>query len=102
MKQKPHELSYRSNNNSAFIFFSVENHVLSALKKCKRVKYSKAARERIRRRRQLLQEELDREGLKFIATFKDVTKCPSFKKRLMLNKPKITASEIIHKMLELN
>ena len=74
---------------------------MGAIKKRKRVKYSKAARERIRRRRQLLQEEFNREGLNLIATFKDVTNCPLFKERLKLNEPKITASEIMHNRFEL-
>ena len=45
------------------------------------MKFSKSTRQRLRKRRQLLQNEFDRQVLNLIATFKDVTSCPLFKER---------------------
>ena len=65
--------------------------------KNKRRKYNKKTRERLRRRRQQLQEEFDKEGLNLIATFRDVTNCPPRKaQRINIKRgPKIISNEAV-------
>ena len=71
-------------------------------KKAKRVKYSKSTRQRLRKRRQLLQDEFDRQGLNLVATFKDVTGCPSFKERQRKSRagPKILSNVALENKYE--
>ena len=63
----------------------------------KKRKYNKKTRERLRRRRQQLQEEFDKEGLNLIATFRDVINCPPRKvQRDNIERgPKIISNEAV-------
>ena len=64
-----------------FQIISVDNQSSIPTKKAKRVKLSKSTRQRLRKRRQLFQDDFDGQGLNLVATFKDVTGCTSFKER---------------------
>ena len=66
-------------------------------KRFKKRKYNKKTRERIRRRKELLQAEFDKEGLNLIATYRDVTSCPPVKEqfRKKIGKPKVISSAVL-------
>ena len=79
------------------LLFSVKRQDLGVKTKNKNNKYNKKTRERIRRRKQLLQEEFDREGLNLIATYKDVSSCPPCKEQRgkVIKSPTIISDEVV-------
>ena len=66
-------------------------------KRFKKRKYNKKTRERIRRRKELLQAEFNKEGLNLIATYRDVTSCPPVREqfRKKIGKPKVIDSVVL-------
>ena len=66
---------------------------------------NKHTRARLRKRRELLQQEFDREGFNLIATCTDVTKCPSLRtlklKPLEKPKPRIVSNIVLTEKYQL-